>query len=731
MTYEFLQTLYKDILLMLDRIVVKRNDLAKESETTETALAFELYYACLTGSRYFYNFKRFDVDILEKFLPPTLVSECYYDANKIPEEYRSAIVNAQSQRVIETFEEQNEYYRMLAGLPRMNDYKWIYVTEYNDIPSDVPIHQLSDEHIAHLDIRGKLAELKEEYPDAEYLDYLGVNRIDVVTSRLAKPFEILRLGAPMHAESQKMFEEEYYLARRYVMGTIYNRSMFNNKTLYDPIIGILLLTLAIRNTLVPNEAEYLNFEEILNAILESYGLLGYFEKFPFTYKRRLVLALDNILKVKGTDGVLVDICRIFSFDNFIANRYYLMKTHAKDSEGNIVFSDNPEEAFDLNFVKAEIEDHDISYEEEDINTYDSVVNNDYLWQLSEEEKRSLMNEDFNVMMSKYIDIEAAYDISALTFEVCYFINLLLQSRENEMKIRCTNMYATGGSSNVYTMIVFLLAGLSKRSGFDGNIIYDPQHIAEILRFNYGDIEKELKEIVDKYELRVDVPDGTTLIPGYKETKLDRPQGTVNDLRMLEVYINNRELYNAILSEMHTTNDINRYIALSNAKQCMYISAMEEDNFIKVDGAHATTYYDMLQSIDPRLAATLDSLDREVDANELDKLLLYILEKLEALFNSPELKYLFLNTPNTYGALIEKYLRTAINVFKASTVQLESINVFFNAGDADPIRIIEQKEERYAVVGDDHIHIYDEVATHETIILEDTVYLMDKAYSNIH
>ena len=67
-----------------------------------------------------------------------------------------------------------------------------------------------------------------------------------------------------------MFEEEYYKARRYIMATLYNRDLFTNKTLYDPIIGVIMVTLAIRNTLVPNEAEYLNFEEILNAILESY-----------------------------------------------------------------------------------------------------------------------------------------------------------------------------------------------------------------------------------------------------------------------------------------------------------------------------------------------------------------------------------------------------------------------------------------------------------------------------
>ena len=83
-TYEFLKTLYNDILLMLSRIVVKRNDLAKEAETVESVKAFELYYACLNGSRCFYNFQKFDVDILEKYLDPISVSRCYYDPNLIP-----------------------------------------------------------------------------------------------------------------------------------------------------------------------------------------------------------------------------------------------------------------------------------------------------------------------------------------------------------------------------------------------------------------------------------------------------------------------------------------------------------------------------------------------------------------------------------------------------------------------------------------------------------------------
>lgn len=731
MTYNFLESLYSDILLLLQDLVVKRYDLARESETLESFKAFELYYACLNGSRYFYNFETFDADILAKYMTEADVAACRRNPGLIPERFREQIVEDQSARIIETYVERNNYYRMLAGLPPVERRRFIYVTKYHDIPSDVPIHEMTDDQISRLEIRGEIARLKAEHPDDEYLDYLGVRKIDIISARLAKPFELLRLGIPANSHVREMFEAEYYGARRYVMSNFFNRSRFTNKKLHDPYIGVLMLTLAVRNTLVPTEAEYLNFEEILNAILESYGLIKYFKIFPFKFKKNLVIALDRILSVKGTDGVLLDLCRLFSFDNFTANRYYLLKTHAKDSDGNVIYSDDPEEGFELAFAKADIAEHDIDLSSENLESYEGITENDYLWQLTEEEKRDIMDDDFNLMMTKYIDVEAAYDVSALTFEVCYFINLLLQSRGNMIKIRTVNQYATGGSSDIYTMIVFLLATLSKRSGFDGNIVYEPSDIADILRFNYGDISAELREIIDKYELQVDVPVGQHLIPDYEKVELDKPVGMTNDYRMLEVYINNRSLYDAIIAEMNTTNDIRRYIALSNARDCMYISAMERKDFTKSDGTCANTYYEMLCDLDPRLAKKLDSIDMEKDdgIDNINKLLLYILEKLEELFDSPELKYLFLNTPNTYGTLISRYLRIAINAFKASSVQLHAINVVFYLGDDRPIRIIDKAAIHREFGIEEDVHIWDEVSVHRRVVIDDYVYIMDKAYTN--
>ena len=129
-------------------------------------------------------------------------------------------------------------------------------------------------------------------------------------------------------------------------------------------------------------------------------------------------------------------------------------------------------------------------------------------------------------------------------------------------------------------------------------------------------------------------------------------------------------------------------------------------------------------MDPRIAEKLDEIDNIDDLNDM---LLYILEKLEDTFDSPELQYLFMNTPNTYGSLVSKYLRTAINVFKASSVQLESINIMLYLGDREPVRVIDNEYAEKEIYLDDTVYVTDEIATDRTIYLEDYVYVQDKAY----
>lgn len=725
MTYEFLKSLYKDLLSIIQGSVVKRQDLASMGETAETARNFDVYLACVNGSRYFYTFPSFDKDILEKYLDPIRVVEAIKDRHTIPEDLRDAIIRDQAARVIDTYEEKNWYYRALLGLPALNDRHWIYVKDVKDIPSDIPIHKMSSEQISRLDILGVIDRLKREYPDKAYLDYLGVNSIDLVEARLARPFDILRLGTSSNPLTVDMFLKEYYYARKYILATCYNNAEMNDRSLYDPVVGLMMMTLAARNTLVPDEAAYLNFEEILDAILESYNFLRYFKKFPFTYKRRLVMQLDKLIQVKGTDIVLVDVCKLFSKDELLANRYYLLKTYALDENGVPLETGDPDQDYNMSFVKASIIEHDINTAEEYRESYDSITENDYLWQLTQEEKEEIEKLEFNLMLTKYLDVQAAFDVTSVVFETCCFINLILYARDHLAKVAIDNVYATGGRCTLYTMLIFLLASMAKRANFDGNIIYDPMSIAEIWRFNYGDIEDQIREIVDKYELQVDVDHA--LLEGF-EMELDKPSGAMNAPQILRVYVHNRELFDAICDEMNQTNDIRQYIALHDCRDVLFTSAMEKKTFTKLDGSTAQTYFEMLADIEPKLAKKLSSIDQD-DEDALNSLIVYILERLEAMFNTNELNYLWLNSPTIYGVILSKYIRIAIEVFKASSEQLRSINIIFKLGDRDPIHVLDDMYSEAVHPIDEVIHVVDELAKHKVHYIDEYVGVGDKIYTN--
>lgn len=771
MTYDFLTNLYDDLLRLIKGICVKRYDLALEAETVETSRAFDIYLSCVNGTSYFYTFPSYDYEAMINAGFDEETARSYAASNlNIPVEDREKAAKFETEYFISHYVERNEYYRTLMGLPPLSDGdRYIYPVddegnpyETDEYGNPIPIHEYTADQIGRLETFGILDQIKAQYPEVDYLNYLGVNAIDFMKARLARPFDLLRIGDPSNPRVIELFQREYYYARRFVTANYYNRQQVSDKTLYDPVVGMLILTLTVRNMFALDEKSYLDFDEILNLILESYGMLKYFKKFPFIYKRRLVIALDALLENKGTDGVLVDVCKVFSpTQDLIADRYYLMKTQKRNPDGSMIEADDPDDMYDITFLKARIEDRDIHTGEEYRVNYKSVTENDYLWQIEKygpdgvtitDEYRKLLEEPYNLRMTKYVDAQAAYDVTSLTFEVCCFLNMLLESRFKITKMILSNQYATGsnislknkfavdGSSQLFTMLVFLLTTLAKRAGFDGNIVYDPETIseiwgrqvdyAEVWHFNYEDLTDEIRKIVDDYELDIDVDD--VLLPSYAAPiipddnfVLDEPTGVPTVVSLVTNYVRNRELFEAMQNLMNTTQDIRQYQGLKMIRDILFTRYVQEATFVKSDDTLAKTYRELLDDLDPRLGAKLDSVADDED--ELNGIAVYILEQLQDYFRSDDLHYLFLNTPEVYVSLIRRYIEMAINVFKASSIQLRNISVLFQYGDSDPIRIFDEKKTDFHLVINDEVHVQDEVAFHYNLTLDDYVTVGDKVY----
>ena len=122
---------------------------ANTSEDVATRVDMETYIASRNGELRFNSVFQFHEEVLTMFFPDAdELALVLGDKRLIPEEMRDAIVQAESEYMINYWEnengETNAYYRMLFGLPplEMKESDWIYNTRYADIDMTTPVHLL-------------------------------------------------------------------------------------------------------------------------------------------------------------------------------------------------------------------------------------------------------------------------------------------------------------------------------------------------------------------------------------------------------------------------------------------------------------------------------------------------------------------------------------------------------------------------------------------------------------
>src|SRR5699024_6106588 len=99
------------------------------------------------------------------------------------------LLKYKQEEFMETYEEQNNYYRMLNGLPDVGD-RGILLTDdqisrlnirFFDVSKH--LHEMSNNEINLLDTFGILDEIKEANPTKRYLWHLGEKKIDPYMAR--------------------------------------------------------------------------------------------------------------------------------------------------------------------------------------------------------------------------------------------------------------------------------------------------------------------------------------------------------------------------------------------------------------------------------------------------------------------------------------------------------------------------------------------------------------------
>ena len=281
---------YMDVLIYNTKIlalgsVAKNQTEADKYETINTIKASDIYIACIENRAYFDLFKPYPTwAIMKSSIPESIKQDCIVDNDNIPENKRDELTNMMVTYTLENYEERNEYFRKLNGLPVYGD-DGIFITE-DMIPEDavisditLPIHKMPDTDIEILYTFGVIDKLKEKYPDAIYLNFLGSKRISIYKARLAQNFELLYVPNCEVPEIRSKYIDLYIKNTDFTNRTVYSEAFKFQSDYYDSFISLFIAIQTIIDIITNLQINILNKEifdaRTLRYLFESYGIPYY------------------------------------------------------------------------------------------------------------------------------------------------------------------------------------------------------------------------------------------------------------------------------------------------------------------------------------------------------------------------------------------------------------------------------------------------------------------------
>jgi hypothetical protein len=682
----YLDNIFKDIRTLVNSAVIKYEKEARSYETLESTKTADKYILAVTSQDSFSSYTNFNLDILISIGIDEVTAQKYYqDKNLIPLDKRDLIVSKQRQRVISTYIEKNNYYRMLNGLPDYNELQssFIYIDRDTcnlfNIDPNTPIHLLSNEKITLLTNKGKINELQQLYPTKKYLYYLGSNKISILTARTSKNFAILRMSKEIAEGFYEEFNNIYNQCREYFMSVIYIKEFSKKYDLYDNFIALMIMVMTIQRIIV-NTFKYgikRDFYDLasIKMMFDSYNV-PFLEKLPLEYQRMILRNLNNLLRYKSTDKVIYDICSLLNFERIKVYKYYLIKQHkldinekplflykeVTDELGNTTLVEDKEKMYEFYFQAVELRERNIALSLSDSSSkidYNEVTTNDPYWWEDEDLKNLLYDSEFNYVESKYLKMNIMYKMTEMLFEIIYIFRLLLDKKLEIQSIEISIPdYFYNKKINLFNFTVLLCALLSKKNYMTGNILATPSKILSVMGFNFKTDFEAIREYVKNNSDLLD----QSILSYIENTTIQKPED-VNNL-----YVNFKGLYDFLVNKMSYSNNIKEYNAYKKLFTAISVTEETTDLFKKSNGEVATTFLEYLQDKDSDLYYFVNNTDPVDISNILDYLLSVLNENIKSL------KYLYaLNDSN--NILLEAVVKL-VTFFKSYTVDLTSMNVLY-------------------------------------------------------
>lgn len=772
-----ISSLYYDMIEIIQSSIVKFQSRAIPQESLEVRKYVDRYFDALLKRDTFFTYKDYteqefrDIGIYDQ----TLIQKYQHNLDLVEKQDRQYLLENRRRQIVLSYNEPNEYYRLLNGIPKKEDTDCFYVPEevskQYGIPLDLPIHKIEDVmgeyYISIVESLGIIDQLIEAHPEKEYLTHLGSRRVSIYKARTAKNFDLLYVSSKVSSTVKNKFEVIYYQCREYMVSVVYNNYMSFMIDNYDEFIGLVTMTMALEQLCMRSIENAMHREFFdpyaIQLLYKSYNF-PFIERLNPDIQKSLAHNMNLLIQNKAHNQVFTTVANLLGFFNIHIYEHVLVKEHNMDRMGLPIFQTKTEvdpdtgelvtrydlEAmFNVYFQKIELGTIDrLNAFDEDFlkEDYMERVEGDPFWWLDRDTFEEVWEEEYNYAETKYLSLSISYRTMEMIFETVILMRMLLDSEPGiEPILLELPKILPDIKVRLYDVIVFLIVLLCKKHDLNGEIITNPSGILGVLdqldsirnysesqyieclsfdfKFFQTDTYKEEKDILFHYFTE---DEKEQFLRYISILDIQSYQGEERKIEAInQMYRNITYLYRFLGEKMEETTDINEYTALRRFYQATFYAKELEKEVDRVsykDGTYLT-FYDVLKQCNRALYDFAESMDISMISYYAD----HAIAKLEEII--PNLKHLYagydLDSP------VEEALIRMIKYLKSYTTDFVGLDVIhiFDDKTKNMIKLIDSyKSKKYVTLNTrlKELNLIDELTKAEIeVSLTDRIRLIDR------
>ena len=732
---------------LMSSCILKDEKSADNAETVESLRNANIYMSIIEGRAKFEYFKFTMNDYFKAGVSPIYIDEFMRNPNAIPESVKNTMIKNKSLEFKNEYVEINNYYRKLMGLPDYGSTEFVYLTDeqINSLPIDVdysivgtPVHLLPDSIKYVIEEYGILDELIEKYPQMHYLKYIN-KHIDLYIARKAEKFGLIYINSSgIEPTLLNRFKELLEKNRVYIMKTLDTQAYSFYSDYYDRFLMMMIIVQTVID-MINELPEYYIRRDIFDIrtieyFFEANGV-EFFPNIPLKYQKILVQNLNRLIKFKSTSTNIVDICSLFGFSNIEIFKYYLCKIRNIDEYGEYMDTGDITKDYELKFLKVPLEAlaDEAAKDQSNFVIYDTVISNDPYWNgpySYDYVKRKILEHEFNMVRSKYISIDTVYSLTDASFELSYFINMIMFNDipKNNLKFIIPLISSTE-EINLIDAFIFLYALMYEYNGVTDNIIIQPSGYLKIKGFNFkADLTKLGEYVMSKgYSLQELGVDGFQIPSG----------GILTFNQLISIFINNKNIYNHIIYEMEHADNKEIYLIYKYLYDSLMLTDLNfEYYYVEELGRPAETYTEFLQYKNRTLYNVLQSIKEETDPEkksiDIYNMITNISSFITDYIGSDQLSHIFINLPTESGEYVKNYMYKIINFFKSYKISILDIQTIYKLDKENKVFIFDDIFYQYYFIKKEIIKALDKKKYFTTLFKEDTMKIIDDyIFNSIH